>query len=399
MRPAVGIDVSKGESHIQAFRKQKDVFGRILNIQHTKEGFREFHAFSQKLEREVEQKPVFIMEATGHYHLPMIFFLEEKGYEAIVINPYISSHTRKHSLRRVKTDVADAYHLGQLFYKEEFETYKQRSQQAIKLRQLTRQRDSLTDMHTQIKLQFQATIEKIFPTYPKLFHKFFSKASLQVLESYTTPASVLETPKEQIANDIYEAIKPARDYNWAEGKADHLIELANIAPIQDIEEGLLINLNIQMKLLEQYLMHITTLEKEIKTVTKDMEEYHLLTSIPGVGDITAADIIAEIGSIDRFNNPRKLVAFAGVDPEVYSSGRFTSSSNRISKRGSRQLRRAMYMAAKCGLSGKVNGPLQAFYDKKRAEGKPFKVAVMACANKLLHWIYAMLTKKEYFINE
>ncbi len=76
----------------------------------------------------------------------------------------------------MKTDVADAYHLGQLYYKEELNVYKRRSQQTIKLRQLTRQRESLTVMHTQIKLQFQATVEQVFPTYPKLFHKLFFKS-------------------------------------------------------------------------------------------------------------------------------------------------------------------------------------------------------------------------------
>lgn len=88
LRPAVGIDVSKGESHIQAFRKQKEVYGRIMNVQHTKEGFGRLYTFIQQLEKEVEQKPVFILEATGHYHFPIVAFLEEKGYEVIVINPY-----------------------------------------------------------------------------------------------------------------------------------------------------------------------------------------------------------------------------------------------------------------------------------------------------------------------
>ncbi len=195
---------------------------------------------------------------------------------------------------------------------------------------------------------------------------------------------------------LYEAIKPTRSYGWADDKAAQLIELAKSTPVQDTGEGLLINLRVQARLLVQYQQHITTLEKEIKKITTEMEEYHLLTSIPGVGDITASVIIAEISNIDRFSNPRKLVAYAGVDPEVYSSGRFTASSNRISKRGSRQLRRALFMAVKCGLRGRMNTPLQAFYDKKRAEGKPFKVAVMACANKLIHWIYAMLTKRVTF---
>lgn len=122
-----------------------------------------------------------------------------------------------------------------------------------------------------------------------------------------------------------------------------------------------------------------------------------------------ATIISEIGEIERFNHPKKLVAFAGIDPSVYSSGRFTASINRITKRGSSRLRQALFMAVQCGIrdarkqktSEEIiprNKKLRKFYDKKREEGKPFRVAIIACANKLLHWIYALLKRKEAFQN-
>jgi transposase len=71
---------------------------------------------------------------------------------------------------------------------------------------------------------------------------------------------------------------------------------------------------------------------------------------------------------------------------------FTASSSRISKRGSKRLRRALYVAVQCGLRKGINERLKAYYDKKRQEGKPYKVTVIACANKLLHHIYAILKK-------
>ena len=112
-------------------------------------------------------------------------------------------------------------------------------------------------------------------------------------------------------------------------------------------------------------------------------------------------IISEIGEIYRFNHPKKLVAFAGIDPSIYESGRFKGTVNRITKRGSSRLRRALYLAVKCAIGDcrkkkttneiiPRNKRLREFYDKKREEGKPFKVAVIACANKLLQWIYAIL---------
>jgi transposase len=122
----------------------------------------------------------------------------------------------------------------------------------------------------------------------------------------------------------------------------------------------------------------------------------LIQSIPGIGARIAATILAEVGEIDRFDHAKKLVAFAGVDPSVFSSGKFTATRNRFTKRGSRRLRTTLYLAVRCGLRSSRNQKLRAFYDKKRAEGKPIKVAVIACVNKLIHWILAILTHKEAF---
>ena len=146
---------------------------------------------------------------------------------------------------------------------------------------------------------------------------------------------------------------------------------------------------------------------EIDALAKEIEEYNILQSIPGIGEKIAATIISEIGEIDRFNDAKKLVAFAGVDPSVYSSGKFTASVNRITKRGSSRLRHALYMAVQSGIRDARkkkttdeiiprNKRLREFYDKKREEGKPFRVAVIACVNKLLHWIYALLKSRTTF---
>jgi transposase len=103
-----------------------------------------------------------------------------------------------------------------------------------------------------------------------------------------------------------------------------------------------------------------------------------------------------IGEIVRFDHAKKLVAFVGVDPSIFSSGKFVATQNKITKHGSRRLRTALYQAVRCGIRSNRNKKLRAYYDKKRAEGKLFKVAIIACVNKLIHWIFAILTTKEAF---
>lgn len=93
-----------------------------------------------------------ILESTGHYHEPVLRFLEDHGITYFLINPVISFEARKTCLRRVKTDKANAYHLGELYYKEDLEVFRKKTEQSLNLRQLTRQHSALTDSHVGIKL-------------------------------------------------------------------------------------------------------------------------------------------------------------------------------------------------------------------------------------------------------
>ena len=96
-----------------------------------------------------------------------------------------------------------------------------------------------------------------------------------------------------------------------------------------------------VKVVLQYKEHLSNIADEIDALASEIEEYEILQSIPGIGEKIAATIISEIGEIDRFNDAKMLVAFAGIDPSVYSSGKFTASVNRITKRGSCRLRHAL----------------------------------------------------------
>ncbi|SFB22908.1 Transposase, partial [Cohnella sp. OV330] len=158
MNPVIGLDVSKGESHAQAFAERGMPHGNTFRFEHNLEGLASFLTYVQALESFTGKRPAIVLEATGHYHSPIVQFLDKHQYLYIVINPLISHQAKKTSLRKVKTDAADAYQLGELFYKEELEPYKRRGQFLMNLRYLTRQRESLTDMYVLAKLQFQAVL-------------------------------------------------------------------------------------------------------------------------------------------------------------------------------------------------------------------------------------------------
>jgi transposase len=398
MNPVVGLDISKGESQVQAFLDKGKPYRKSFKVSHTNEALDSLLHFLKEVENESGMKPTVILESTGHYHAPIIQFLEEQNYLYIMVNPLLSYQAKKSSLRKVKTDAIDAFHLCELYYKEDLEPYKKRGIQLLNLRNLTRQHETITGLYVQAKLQFHAILDQVFPEYKGVFGDMYSKVSLNTLLEFNTSESVLQAGEGNLTDKIAELCL-SRSERWAQERAKKLIEAAQRNPFKStLYQSHLISLEMYIQMLLQYQEHLAKLDDQIDALAGEIEEYKIIQSIPGIGEKIAATIISEIGEIERFNHPKKLVAFSGVDPSVHSSGKFTATINRITKRGSSRLRHALYMAVLCGIRGSRNKKLKEFYDRKREEGKPFKVAMIACTNKLIHWIYALLKRKETFLD-
>jgi transposase len=407
MNPVVGLDVSKGESEVQAFIDKGKPYGKSFSIKHDLDGLGSLLEFLKGIKDKTGIQPPVVLEATGHYHAPVVQFLEEHQYLLIIVNPLISHRAKSSSLRKVKTDAIDAYRLCELYYKEDLEPYKKRGIQLLNLRNLTRQHENITGMYVQTKLQFQAVLDQIFPEYRGVFGDLYSVVSLRILQEYPASEDILAVSEDALANRIKELCK-SRSKRWAIEKSQKLRAAAARNPFQKtLYQSHLLSLSMYINMLLQYKEHLSELDAEIDTLAKEIEEYKIIQSIPGIGEKIAATIISEIGEIERFNHPKKLVAFAGVDPEVYESGKFKATLGRITKRGSSRLRHALFLAVRSGIRDcrkqkttdeiiPRNKRLRAFYDKKRDEGKLYKVAVIACVNKLLHWIYAILKNRTTF---
>lgn len=407
MNPVVGLDVSKGESEVQAFLDKGQTYRKNFSIKHDLDGLGSLLEFLEGIKEKTGIKPPVVLEATGHYHTPVVQFLEEHQYLLIIVNPLISHRAKSSSLRKVKTDANDAYRLCELYYKEDLEPYKKRGIQLLNLRNLTRQHENITGMYVQTKLQFQSVLDQIFPEYRGVFGDLYSVVSLLVLKEYPASEDIIAVSEDTLTNRIKELCN-SRSTRWAAEKAQKLKQAATRNPFQKtLYQSHLLSLSMYINMLLQYKEHLSELDAEIDTLAKEIEEYKIIQSIPGIGEKIAATIISEIGEIDRFNHPKKLVAFAGVDPEVFESAKFKATLVRITKRGSSRLRHALYMAVRSGIRDcrkqkttdeiiPRNKKLREFYDKKRNEGKLYKVAVIACVNKLLHWIYALLKNRTTF---
>ncbi|MBI4759122.1 MAG: IS110 family transposase [Chloroflexi bacterium] len=136
-------------------------------------------------------------------------------------------------------------------------------------------------------------------------------------------------------------------------------------------------------------------DEHLTELASECEGSRFLLSIKGVGPVLAATILGEIGDINRFASPDKLVAYAGLDPSVYETGEFVAKHAHISKRGSAYLRRAVWLAAQ--MVRLYNPDLQEIYERKIAQGKHHNQAMATVCHPLLNRVYVVLKQRRPYI--
>ena len=377
----IGIDIGKNHHEASIVSPEGKQIGHSLRFATTHKGADSLMSFI--FNNIGNSSCIFGMEATGHYWYPIYSFLKARGYTIYVINPIQSDSLRKMYIRQTKNDSIDSFLIAEVIRFGQFTTTSMADESILAMRQLCRYRDSVISSRTEIKLRISTIMEQIFPEYEKQFSSLWLSTSMGILEKYLTPENIENAP----IDELFEIIKDKSHNKLTMKKAISIREAASdtfgIKIAQDA-------FSFQLK---QLIDRMNFLDKQIEALDIEIMKYYeqfdcYLHTIPGIGIIGAATILAEIGDISRFKNSSALVAFAGIDPTVRQSGEFNSTHNHMSKRGSPYLRHAIFLAATtCSFH---NSPLNAYYKKKRDQGKHHLTATGAVARKLTTIIYAVL---------
>lgn len=187
-------------------------------------------------------------------------------------------------------------------------------------------------------------------------------------------------------------ISKASRGKYGREKALQLRELAADS-IGSSNRALTFELQQTIRLIQSIQAEINTLDKQIKLVVDELNTP--LMTIPGIGYTIAAIILAEIGDINNFSSPAKLLAFAGMEPSTYQSGKYNAAKTPMVKRGSTYLRWAIMQAAR--LVSMRDSTFSAYMAKKRSEGKHFNVAQTHVGKKLIRVIYSLLKNNTAFV--
>ena len=406
LRPIAGIDVGKFFSEMAILSPSNEVIARMKIHHDSNSDVERAIELLKKTEKDFASRSFIIMESTGHYHKILFHSLCKAGFEVSIINPIQTDSIKNIGIRKVKNDKVDARKIALLYRFQELKTTNIPDEDIECLRSLCRQYYKLNDELTAYKNRLTAIVDQIMLNFKDVFPNIFSKAALAVLEKYPTPAHILKADRNKLISLIRNNSR--RSLKWATAKYELLVSKAReFAPLS-------INNSSNITMLGVYISMIKTLEENIEKILKairsliaeDMAKdtpvlaliLELLQSIPGIGLLSAATILAEIGDFSAFSKPSKLVAYFGIDPSVMQSGEFTGTRNRMSKRGSKLLRRVLFTIALANIRTKrdktaCNPVLFEFY-KQKCQNKPKKVALGAVMRKIVCIIFAVLRDRK-----
>lgn len=393
---AVGIDVSKGKSMIAVMRPGKETVIEPFEVGHTDNELIDLAKVIQSLDGETR----VVMEATGNYHLPVAWMLHDAGIYVSVVNAMLIHNYGNNTIRKGKTDKKDAQKIANYAIDNwtELPRYFPEEDVRLMLKNCYRQYEHFSKIRTMMKNNLIALLDVTFPDANRLFNSprraDGSEKWLDFVETFWHCQCVCGLTTAAFSKK-YQRWCRKHGYNFSEEKALDIYASACghicVMPKTEVSEFMMKQAVTQLQTVSKTL---ASLQLQMQTLAEKLPEYPVVMQMFGVGPTLGPQLIAEIGDVRRFHSKKALVAFAGIDAPPYQSGTMDVRSRSISKRGSSSLRRTVFLIMSVYLQQKpLDEPIYQFMDKKRAEGKPYKVYMMASANKFLRIYYA--TVKTY----
>jgi transposase len=378
----VGIDISKNFFNVSIVNRRGEEIKRFkfdMDIYHFNKLLEELNGFNKK-------SIIIGMESSGVYHINLYSFLRENSYNVSLINPLIISSFTKLSLRKSKTDRKDSKEIAKyLLMVDENINYFESNE----IKYLVRERERISKEIGRIKNDIEKVIIVTFPEIIK-FYNIYNKTLLNLIKDYPSSNRIRDVSYEEIE----EILNKNRRGRKSKISSKRIVELAksSIGTHSEVKERIL-----SFKI--SHLLFLMDKEKEIEEIIRRNIDWvmrrniEIVTSIKGIGEVSAIHLLSEICDINRFSSYKKLIAYSGFDPTIYQSGNFEGRS-RISKRGNRHIRRILWIIANSVI--RYNEVFKSYFIKKIETGIPYKKAVISVCHKLIRVIYSLIKSGSYF---
>lgn len=391
----VGIDIASKKHDCAILEDGKDIPTCLFTINNNKVGFVELCKKIRSLEPHTNNIRIGV-EATGHYEHNLLGYLLKKGYNLSRANPLMMKRYKdKNTLRKTKTDKVDATCIAKALREGYvgFNPYTTLVYHNDEIKSLTRYKRDLIRERATCKTKLARIIGLSFPELKEIFPTLSSPTVCRLLAVFPSAQAIANADLTIMSNILNDASRGHFGIDMAR-------KLKELAKNSIGEYSNAVSLEIK-----HLLSTIGSLSSQILEVNRSIQDaiaqddmlsgsIARVSSIPGVSKEMAAEILAEIGDVNLFSSPDKILAFAGCSPSTYQSGELSNGGSRLEKRGSRNLRYALFMAAK---SVCVFDPTFAKYlAKKRSTGKHYYCAVCHAVKKLVRVIYSLETRPHIY---
>lgn len=383
----VGIDVAS-EKHDCCILNEKKKIIRSFSFLNSPDGFQSLlSALSGIQPDEIK----IGLEATGIYSENLSVFLRRKGFNVTTINPLLlKKHQCATTLRKTKTDKADAKGIALFIAEEGFQPDLPVSYHIQELKSLTRARFSFVQDRSALKNKVKRLVVLLFPELLEQFSDIFGASATALLKQYPSAEKLAACHTDALAA----LLRKSSRGRFGRAKAAYLKQLAKCS-IGNHSPARVMELKMLLARIDLLSEQIKDYDKQIKIIMDELDSP--VPTIPGIGYTLGATIIAEVGNINRFSSPAKLLAFAGLEPSIYQSGKFVPASGRMVKRGSPFLRWALLQAA--GYVPNYSSTFALYREKKLSEGKSAAVARSHVAKKLVRIIHSLMTHSTAFSDQ
>lgn len=388
---SVGIDISKGRSTIAVMRPFGEVVFSPFEVSHTES---ELSALAGRL-KSLDGETRVVMEATGNYHAPVAKLLHDAGLYVSVVNAKLVHDYSNNELRRVKTDRKDAVKLANYGLDRwlTLPRYVPDEDTRLLLKNCYRQYKQYSKVQTVLKNNLISLLDTTFPNANRLFNSPAradgSEKWVDFVAEFWHSECVCKRSEKAFVNK-YQRWCRKNGYYFSEEKAHAIYEEANghigVMPKTETTKLLVEQAVSQLRATSAAL---AVLKKEMQSLSAQLPEYSVVMDMFGVGPTLGPQLMAEIGDVRRFYSKKALVAYAGLDAPPNDSGEVIGRHKSMSKIGASSLRRTLFLVMSVYLqTSPLDDPVYQFMDRKRAEGKPYRVYMMASANKFLRIYYA-----------
>ena len=384
----IGIDIASKKHDCCIMGQNAEILAPVFTFENNVEGYEMLLKNIHNHERDFSKVKIGL-ESTGHYGSNLISFLQAKGFGVVIFNPLqVDLYRKASTLRKTKTDKADAKFIAQMLITTESSTSLPIDPNIVELKAFVRHRTRMKSMRTRLKVSVNRLVTILFPE----FH-----AAVSTIHQVSSYALLVELPSAEAIRDCHltrltNLLSASSKKRYGRDKAVEIKSLAQTS-IGSNSSAVGFELQQTIRLINNLDAEMKILDRQIKLMMIEINSPIL--SIPGISYNLGSIILAEIGNIENFSNPSKLLAYAGLEPSTHQSGSYLATRTSMVKRGSTYLRWAILQAAK--LAAQHDATFKAYATKKRQEGKHYYVVLNHVGKKLIRVIFHLLKNNQEFV--